>query len=83
MTGKVYEGKSSVNNLDNLPSDFSPEDSPNDVSDRVTVSVGVASLIPREGMRKEQLIKMADEALYIAKKKGRNRVEVYTEISTV
>jgi diguanylate cyclase (GGDEF)-like protein len=40
---------------------------------RVTVSFGVAE---REGDPLELLLKRADEALYQAKKRGRNRVEV-------
>ena len=43
----------------------------------VTVSVGVASMIPAENLKKEVLINMADKALYEAKGKGRNRVEFF------
>ena len=44
--------------------------------DYVTVSVGVASLIPRRGMTSQHPIEQADEALYQAKTAGRNRVAV-------
>lgn len=44
----------------------------------VTVSIGVASFVPRGDLRKEVLIRMADKALYKAKEKGRNRVEVFS-----
>ena len=39
----------------------------------VTISVGVASVIPRDGALPDELIRRADEALYRAKKEGRNR----------
>ena len=45
------------------------------VSDSVTLSLGVATLIPSEGKNSiEQLLKLADEALYSSKRAGRNRV---------
>ncbi len=47
------------------------------IAEYVTVSIGVASLIPKEGLKKEVLVRIADKALYEAKRKGRNRVEVF------
>lgn len=45
-----------------------------DVSDHVTVSIGVAGCIPEIGSHEEELIEKADKALYKAKEEGRNRV---------
>lgn len=45
------------------------------VAEFVTVSIGVASLIPEAKQTSAQLIECADEALYRAKRNGRNRVE--------
>jgi|GEM_PF-2904105 len=41
--------------------------------DFVSVSIGVAAIIPTNNMKPQDLIQMADEALYLAKKQGRNR----------
>jgi len=43
------------------------------VADHVTISLGVASMIPVQGASLRELIAMADEALYAAKESGRNR----------
>jgi diguanylate cyclase (GGDEF)-like protein len=43
---------------------------------RVSISGGVAAY-PKDGSQIEQLIQMADEALYKSKKGGRNRVMLY------
>ncbi|RON67160.1 hypothetical protein BK671_14365 [Pseudomonas fluorescens] len=42
---------------------------------RLTVSIGVTSLTPQGNQTIENLISIADKALYRAKKSGRNRVE--------
>ncbi len=44
------------------------------VSDVVTVSVGAASIIPRQKTRPSLLVETADQQLYRAKQEGRNRV---------
>lgn len=42
---------------------------------RVTISIGVAAIVPRSGLSAELLIAAADAALYRAKQSGKNRVE--------
>ena len=42
----------------------------------VTISVGVATIIPHGQANSDYVVRMADEALYLAKEQGRNRVEV-------
>ncbi|MBB6453100.1 diguanylate cyclase (GGDEF)-like protein/PAS domain S-box-containing protein [Salirhabdus euzebyi] len=46
-----------------------------EVSDDVTISIGVASLIPRDSESVEMFITTADQALYRAKNNGRNQVQ--------
>lgn len=48
-------------------------------SDRVTISVGAASVIPPEKGEPATLIAAADQALYQAKREGRNRVRVHDD----
>lgn len=41
---------------------------------QVTVSIGIATAFPRKGMKQESLLLSADNALYSAKRNGRNRI---------
>lgn len=48
-----------------------------EVSSHLTVSLGVASLIPTHDTSPKSLIALADQALYAAKKQGRDRTVVF------
>lgn len=46
----------------------------NEVSDRITMSIGLVSAIPHAQTKMQDYIDRADAALYISKKNGRNRI---------
>lgn len=53
----------------NLPHESS------DVSDRITISIGINTILPNEEISPFKMVNYADIALYRAKSKGRNRIE--------
>ena len=52
------------------------------VADHITVSVGVASLLPDRQSTADQVVTAADKALYNAKQQGRNRVCLAFELES-
>ena len=55
------------------------DDSP--VSSNVTVSAGIASVVPNQSISPSQVVAMADKALYAAKQAGRNQSAIATHPS--
>ncbi len=47
-------------------------------SGHVTISIGVASIVPRDDIKVHEFVDMADRAMYQAKEQGRNRVNMYS-----
>jgi diguanylate cyclase (GGDEF)-like protein/PAS domain S-box-containing protein len=47
-----------------------------DISEYVTISIGLVTVLPDQMTNANTIIKTADEALYKAKRNGRNRIEV-------
>lgn len=50
-----------------------------EVDSYVTISIGIATLIPQQGKNWEDLLQGADQALYEAKERGRDRHAVWNE----
>lgn len=48
------------------------------VSDSVTISLGIATVIPSTDGSPAELVNQSDKALYCAKKQGRNRSEIFS-----
>jgi diguanylate cyclase (GGDEF)-like protein len=48
-----------------------------DIALPLTASIGIATLIPKQKTDLDTLVYRADQALYVAKNRGRNRVEVF------
>lgn len=47
---------------------------------KITISAGLASMVPDIDANPDRLIRRADEALYLAKRTGRNRVCIYDDV---
>jgi len=54
-----------------------------DAADHITLSIGVATACPHENSKPKELIQVADQALYRAKERGRNKIEVATTSPTL
>lgn len=49
------------------------------ISNNVTVTIGVTSIVPKPGYTPSMLITIADKALYLAKNAGRNQIKSSTD----
>ncbi|MCD6525542.1 MAG: diguanylate cyclase [Desulfuromonas sp.] len=74
LPGTDKDGAMAVaNHISSNIADLQIEHASSTISEYVTVSLGVASVIPLKDSRVSSLIQQADQALYAAKKQGRNR----------
>lgn len=51
--------------------------SSSEIADIVTLSIGLATTVPTSSAKPQELIKMADSALYLSKSNGRNSITTY------
>lgn len=63
-------------NLQSKIKDLSIAHHASQVGDIITLSMGIASVVPGKQLNVKAFIRLADRALYRAKEKGRNRIEV-------
>jgi len=66
-----------ANRLINKIEALNIEHEKSDVGKYVTISVGVATVVPQIGSNSESLIRAADAGLYAAKEGGRNKVSIH------
>ena len=45
-----------------------------EISDRITLSIGITSVFPNKNITINEFIRKVDNQLYIAKRNGRNRI---------
>jgi len=74
ITGAIAVAENMRRNVANLQI----EHNKSEVSDYITISLGVASVVPEKQSSHSQLIRRADKALYTAKKLGRNQVQFFS-----
>lgn len=80
LPGTDLEGAQQVaENIKNRISDLCLAHPNSSASKKVSVSMGVAAMIPLMGCSYERLIRFADQALYEAKANGRNKYCTYQE----
>jgi diguanylate cyclase (GGDEF)-like protein/PAS domain S-box-containing protein len=75
LEGAIAVGK----NLHKAIADLQIPHEYSDVSDIITVSMGIASDIPKLDLSPYVIINQADQALYYAKQQGRNRSVIFTD----
>lgn len=54
-----------------------------DFNQYITLSLGITCWVPSMNLTPDQFIKMADQALYDAKEKGRNQYAIYTDFTSI
>ncbi len=73
----ITDKTEAINIAERLGNDISKAEMPSTGLKMITVCIGMVSY-PQDGNTIELILKNVDSALYNAKNKGRNRIEVYS-----